>query len=372
MRFALSPEQEELRSLARRFFETESSMAEVRRVMETAPGYDTSSWTQLARLGLLGLVIPEQHGGSGASLVEAAVVLREAGRALLPAPLLATSIAASALLGATDDEAAATWLPPIASGDVVGVMATSSASGSWELDDTGLEARHHGRAWLLDGDKGYVVHGAAAHLLLVTATTPSGIGLFVVPADAPGLACTSLPALDPTRRLASFAFVDTPARLICTNRSRMERALDIAAVCLAAEQAGGAERCLETAVDYAKTRVQFDRPIGSFQAIKHLLADVLVEVESARAAADYAAWAATSSPEELPVAASLAKSVCSDAYVQAASVNVQVHGGMGFTWEHDAHLHLKRAMGGKQLLGSPDFHRERLASAVLSPVHPAL
>jgi alkylation response protein AidB-like acyl-CoA dehydrogenase len=214
-----------------------------------------------------------------------------------------------------------------------------------------------------------VLAGAAADLLLLTATVGDEVGLFAMSADAPGVARTPLPSLDPTRRLASVTVADTPSTALTIGRRPLQPALDLAAVLLAAEQVGGAERCLESATAYAKIRVQFNRPIGSFQAIKHLLADTLLEVESARAASDYAVWAATFAAGELPTVAPLAKALCSDTYVHAATVNFQIHGGIAFTWEHDAHLHLKRATAGKQLFGSPELHRERLAELVLATRH---
>ncbi len=360
MRFMLDADQEDLQQMARRFFETESPVAGVRRVMETPTGFDAAVWKQLGELGLLGLAVPEDRGGSGTSLVEAAIVLREAGRALLPAPLLAATICGLALVRCGDGDA--DLLPAIAGGTVIATLATSDADGSVDLDATGVTADEGRDGWTLDGAKGFVPYGAVADVLLVTASTAAGVALFAVAADAPGLVRTAQPALDPTRTLASVTFWETPARLVSGDRAALQETLHLAAVCLAAEQVGGAERCLETAVAYASTRIQFDRAIGSFQSIKHLLADVLVEVESARAAADYAAWAATASVTELPFVASLAKAFCSETYVQAAAANLQVHGGMGFTWEHDAHLHLKRAMVGKQLFGSPELHRERIAS----------
>ena len=362
MKFALDAEQEELQQLARRFFESESSLAQVRAVMESPAGYDTKVWTQLGELGLTGLIVAEEHGGAGATMIEAAVLLREAGRFLLPAPLLAHTVAA-AMLGATaDTDLAGELLPDIAAGGVIATVAITDDAGRPSLEETGATATLVDGGWRLDGAKGFVLHGTVADLLLVTASTPEGVGLFAVAAGADGLAVSALEALDPTRKLAGVELRGTPGRLVTTDRPRLEHGLALAAVAVAAEQSGGADAALQLAVEYAKTRVQFDKPIGSFQAVKHLLADVLVEVESARAASDYAAWAAANSPGELPLVASLAKALCSDTYVQAASVNLQVHGGMGFTWEADPHLYLKRAMATKQLFGSPEQHRERIAA----------
>jgi alkylation response protein AidB-like acyl-CoA dehydrogenase len=369
VRFAHTSEQEELGAVSRRLSSSRSGIDDLRRVIDSPTGHDPDVWAALAELGFLGLAVPEEYGGSGASLVEVAVVLREAGRALLPAALLATTIASCALLAAEHDAAARQWLVRIAAGDTIATLATSHESGPAAAATR--TARQTGSEWVISGDLPLVLSGDLADLLVVTAHvggTGSDVGIFAVPADAPGVSRTALPALDPTRRLASITLTDAVATPVATGNDVVQHVLDLAAVLLAAEQVGGAERCLHSATDYAKIRVQFNNPIGSFQAIKHLLADLLLEVESAKAASDYAVWvAAASTPAELSTAAPLAKAVCSDTYVQAATASFQVHGGIAFTWEHDAHLHLKRAVTGKQLFGSPEAHRERLAELVLAP-----
>jgi alkylation response protein AidB-like acyl-CoA dehydrogenase len=368
MRFALTSEQQELADVTRRFLISRCGMDDVRRVIETPAGHDPQVWAELAQLGLLGLAVPEEYGGSGASLVEVAVVLREAGRALLPAPLLATTIASCALLQAEDKATVRHWLTQIAEGETIATFASGHID-SPAADTTPRAARPASSRWVLTGDIPFVLSGAVANLLVVAASVSDEadgqIGLFAIPVDAPGVVRTALPTLDPTRTMASVTLAGTPATPVAIGRGGVQRVLDLAAVLLAAEQVGGAERCLDSATEYAKLRVQFGSPIGSFQAIKHLLADLLLEVESARAASDYAAWVATSAPSELSTAAPLAKAVCSDTYLDASKVNFQVHGGIAFTWEHDAHLHLKRAMAGKQLFGSPEIHRDRLANQVL-------
>lgn len=371
MRFAYTSEQEELRHVTRRFLADKAGIDDLRRVIDTPAGYDPPVWAELAELGLLGLAVPEQYGGSGASLVEVAVVLREAGRALLPAPLLATTTAACALLVAERDAVAGQWLSRIAAGKIIATLATSDEPAVPAVAAT--QAHRTGTDWALTGHLPFVLSGAVADLLVVIAEVDEqvggDVGLFAVATDAPGVVRTPLATLDPTRRLAAVTLADTPATPVAIGRDAVQPVLDLAAVLLAAEQVGGAERCLQNATDYANIRVQFDNPIGAFQAIKHLLADLLLEVESARAASDYAAWAAAYAPTELATAAPLTKAVCSDTYVQAAMVNFQVHGGIAFTWEHDAHLHLKRAMAGKQLFGSPEAHRERMAELVLTTRH---
>ena len=369
MNFAFSEEQEELRRTVRSFLEQKSPESEVRRLMETTEGYDPSVWKQMGeQLGLQGLAIPEDFGGSGYTYVELGVVLEEMGRALLCAPYFSTVVlAANALLHCADDAAKKEYLPGIASGETIATLAFTEESGRWDAEGIQLQASGSGDSWTLDGTKMFVLDGHVADLLLVAARTGSGISLFAVNGDASGLTRTPLSTMDQTRKQARVEFSGTPARLIGAEGSGwdvMSRVLDLAAVGLAAEQVGGAQKCLEMSVEYAKVRVQFGRPIGSFQAIKHKCADMLLEVESAKSAAYYAMWAASELNDELPVVASLAKAYCSDAYFHAAAENIQIHGGIGFTWEHPAHLYFKRAKSSELLLGDPTYHRELLAQRI--------
>ncbi len=369
MNFAFSEEQEELRKSVRRFLEQKSDSPEVRRLMETEEGYDPDVWNQMAQqLGLQGLAIPEEHGGSGYSYVELIVVLEEMGRALLPAPYFSTvALAANAILASGDDSAKKELLPGIASGETIATLAFTEDSGRWDEEGIQMEATKSGDGYSLTGSKMFVIDGHTANLLIVAARTGAGVSLFAVDGDASGLTRTSLQTMDQTRKQAKVEFSNTPARLIGTEGeggAALGKTLDLAAVALAAEQVGGAQKCLEMAVEYAKVRVQFGRPIGSFQAIKHKCADMLLEVESAKSAAYYAGWAAAEDSDELPVVASLAKAYCSDAYFHAAAENIQIHGGIGFTWEHDAHLYFKRAKSSELLLGDPTYHREVLAQRI--------
>jgi alkylation response protein AidB-like acyl-CoA dehydrogenase len=363
-----SPEQEELRRSLRRFLADKSPMSSVRALMDDPVGYDPAVWRQLtSQLGVAGLAIPEEYGGGGFGFVELTLVLEEMGRALLPGPFFATAVlAAQAILDAGDAEAAKELLPGIASGATPATLAVTEESGRWETDAVTMVATEPAPGgWRLTGVKSFVLDGHVADLVLVAARTLTGLSLFAV--DAAGLRRTVLPTLDQTRKLARLEFSDVPARLVGTEGAAgrtLARTLDKAAVALAAEQVGGAQRVLDMAVDYATVRTQFGRPIGSFQAIKHKAADMLLRVESARAAAYYAAWAAADDSDELPVVASLAKAYCSDAYFFAASENIQIHGGIGFTWEHDAHLYLKRAKSSQLFLGDAEFHRERLAARI--------
>jgi alkylation response protein AidB-like acyl-CoA dehydrogenase len=367
--FAFSEEQEELRRGVRRFLEEKSSEADVRRLMETPEGYDTAVWKQMAeQLGLQGLAIPEEYGGSGYTYVELVVIFEEMGRALLCAPYFSSvALAANLLLTAGDDSAKKDYLPGIADGTTLATVALAEASGRWDEGGITLEASGSGASWTLTGEKLYVLDGHLADLILVPARTPAGVSVFAVDKGAEGLTTTALSTMDQTRKQARVSFESTPARLVGadgTGWAAVSKMLDLAVVALAAEQVGGAQRVLEMAVDYAKVRVQFGRPIGSFQAIKHKCADMLLEVESAKSAAYYAGWAAAEDNDELPVVASLAKSYCSEAYFHATAENIQIHGGIGFTWEHPAHLYFKRAKSSELLFGDPTYHRELLAQRI--------
>jgi alkylation response protein AidB-like acyl-CoA dehydrogenase len=368
MNFAFSDEQEELRRSVRRFLQEKSPSAEVRRLMETTEGFDQAVWDQMAnQLGLQALAIPEAYGGAGFTNVELTVVFEEMGAALLCAPYFSTvALGANAILCSGDESAKKDLLPGIADGSTKATLAITEDSGRWEPDAVTLEATG-GPDWSLSGSKMYVIDGHVADLVIVAARTPKGLSLFAVDGNASGLVRTPLATMDQTRKQARLEFSSVPARLMGAEGEAgpaVTRILDLAAVALAAEQVGGAQRCLDMAVDYAKTRIQFGRPIGSFQAIKHKCADMLLEVESAKSAAYYAGWAAAEDSDELPVVASLAKSYCSEAYFHAAAENIQIHGGIGFTWEHDAHLYFKRAKSSELLLGDPSYHRELLAQRI--------
>jgi len=369
MNFAFSDEQEELRTGVRRFLAEKSPETEVRRLMETTDGYDPAVWSQMAdQLGLQSLTIPEEFGGSGFTYVELIVVLEEMGAALLCAPFFSTvALAANALLTSGDDEAKKSYLPGIASGDTIATLAITEDNGKWDFTGIELAASKSGDGWSLNGHKMFVIDGHVANLIVVAARTAAGVSLFAVDGEAAGLVRTPLPTMDQTRKQARLEFTAVPATLIGVDgaaEAGLSKTLDLAAVALAAEQVGGAQRVLNASVEYAKTRIQFGRPIGSFQAIKHKCADMLLEVESAKSAAYYAAWAAAEDSDELPVVASLSKSYCSEAYFHSAAENIQIHGGIGFTWEHPAHLYFKRAKSSELLLGDPAYHRELLAQRI--------
>jgi alkylation response protein AidB-like acyl-CoA dehydrogenase len=369
MNFAFSEEQEELRRTVRQFLDQKSPEAEVRRLMETDEGYDVAVWKQMGeQLGLQGLAIPEEFGGSGYSYVELIVVLEEMGRRLLAAPYFSTVVlAGNALLHSGDDAAKKEHLPGIASGETIAALAFTEENGRWDEQGVTATATKSGDGWTITGTKSYVIDGHVADLLIVAARTDAGVSLFAVPSDASSLTRTLLSTMDQTRKQAKLEFAATPATLVGTDGGGwavLDQVLDLAAVALAAEQVGGAQFVLDMAVQYAKDRIQFGRPIGSFQAIKHKCADMLLEVESAKSAAYYAGWCAAELNDELPSVAALAKAYCSEAYFHATAENIQIHGGIGFTWEHPAHLYFKRAKSSELLFGDPAHWRELLAQRI--------
>jgi len=368
MLFEFSDEHGELRRTVRNFFEKDSDEKRVRELMSTEQGYDPASWSRMAEeLGIVGLIVSEKHGGAGLGMVELAIVAEEMGRVLLCAPYLSSAIlASSALELAADSAAQDEILPKLAAGEAIGTLAFAEPANPWNLSAIEMSAKPEAGAFRLSGEKTYVLDGRIASEILVAARAGGELALFRVAADAPGLAREALPPFDETRKIARMRFENTPASRISSGdvTEPLERAIERAIVALAAEQLGGAQRVLEIAIDYAKTRFQFGRPIGSFQVIKHQCADMLVEVELARSAVYNAAFASDEDPASASVAARMAKSYCSDAYLHVANRNIQIHGGMGFTWEHSAHLYFKRAKASELLFGSASFHRERMADAL--------
>jgi alkylation response protein AidB-like acyl-CoA dehydrogenase len=375
MNLGVSPEQQELRESVRRFLAERAPLSRVRELMDAADAMDADVWRQAAgQLGLQGIAIGEEYGGAGFSFAEQAIVLEELGGALYPGPYLASAVlAATALLAGDDEGARRDLLPGIASGQVIATLAFTEDDGSWDPASIRLAAAKNGDGWRLDGHKSFVLDGYGAGLILVVAASdtvrsgPPELSLFAVEGGAPGMSRRVLPTLDQTRRLARCEFSEVPARLIGSpgaGGAVLAHALDVAAIALAAEQLGGAQRALDMAVGYAKIRQQFGRAIGSFQAIKHRCADLLLEVESLRSAVGYAAAAVAEGSPEVPVLAPLVKAHASEVYSRVAAENIQIHGGIGFTWEHDAHLYLKRAKASELFLGDGSYHRERLAARI--------
>jgi alkylation response protein AidB-like acyl-CoA dehydrogenase len=368
MLFEFSDEHAELRRTVRDFLEKESDEKRVRELMASERGYDPATWSRMAEeLGIVGLIVSERHGGAEFGMVELAIVAEEMGRVLLCAPYLSSAVLATSALELAADEAAQNEiLPKLATGASIGTLAFSEAASPWDLSAIAMTADRDGKTFTLSGEKCYVLDGFVADEILVAARVDDALGLFRVAGDAAGLTREALPPLDPTRKLATLRFANTPAARIASDdvSAALESTLIRAIVALSAEQLGGTQRILEMATDYAKTRLQFGRPIGSFQAIKHQCADMLVEVEFARSAVYNAAFADEEDSRATATAARMAKSYCSEAYLHAACQNIQIHGGMGFTWEHSAHLYYKRAKASELLFGSPSAHREKMAAAL--------
>jgi alkylation response protein AidB-like acyl-CoA dehydrogenase len=369
MILGVTAEQEELRASVRRFLADRAPISAVRELMESADGVDVAVWRQAGeQLGLQGIAVPEEYGGAGFSFAEQAIVLEELGAALYGGPYLASAVlAATVLLAGGDEGAKKAYLPGIASGELVATVAFTEEDGSWQADSIRLAATREGDGWRLDGRKSFVLDGHTAGLILVVARTGESLSVFAVPGGADGLTRTALPTLDQTRKLARLDFAGVPAQLVGSageGAGVLARMLDVAAIAQAAEQLGGAQRALDMAVDYLKVRHQFGRPIGSFQALKHRCADLLLEVESLRSAVQYAAAAVAENSDEIPVVAALVKAYASDVYFHVAAENIQLHGGIGFTWEHDAHLYFKRAKASELFLGDAAYHRENLATRI--------
>ncbi|HEX3406330.1 MAG TPA: acyl-CoA dehydrogenase family protein [Caulobacteraceae bacterium] len=374
MQFTFTEEQQEFRAVLRRYFAESSPPSTVRRLMETEAGWDAAQWRELnAQLGLCGVHVPEQYGGQGFSFVELGIVLEEMGRALVCAPYFASAVlAATTIMNAATDGQKTALLPAIVSGEAIATLAFAEPSGEWDAGATQATATSstHGR-FRLEGAKSFVLDGASADLIVVLARAPGttgedGLSLFTVRGDTPGLTRTPLKTLDPTRKLARLEFAGVEAELIGeagAAAAPVARTLAQAAACLASEMVGGAERLRQSALDFASLRMQFGRPIASFQSMKHKQADMLLEVELAKSAAYVAAQSCAEDADDMPALASLAKAAASEAYLQTAIHTIQIHGGVGFTWDNDAHLWFKRAKSSEVFLGDPTLHRERMMQA---------
>jgi alkylation response protein AidB-like acyl-CoA dehydrogenase len=357
MQFGLSESQEFLKDSARKFFVGECPSAEMRRLMETDTAYDAVLWSKLVHQGYTGIIFPEALGGVGLGKVELMLLMEEAGRALLPGPFFSTVVLAGSVLDAMGTHAHKTkYLAPICRGEARATVAIAEANASWNLPDVQLSATN-GK---LTGEKLFVSDAAIADFILVVARN----GVFAVPSEAPGLKISPMSAMDLTRKLYVVEFNNTPAEEIgaITN---LPRAFDIARAALAAELVGGMQRTLEITVEYAKTRKQFGKPIGVFQAVQHQCADMYLETESARSAVYYAGWALEENAPDAATAVSIAKMYASDAARTVGNRGIQIHGGMGFTWENDLHLYYRRAKASETAFGDATFHRERIASLVI-------
>ncbi|HJQ60236.1 MAG TPA: acyl-CoA dehydrogenase family protein [Vineibacter sp.] len=370
MRYSFSPEQEEFRGLVRRLLEARSPTTEVRRLMATETGWERDAWKKLNQeQGLTAIHIPEDYGGQGFGYGELAIVLEEMGRSLLCAPFFSTAaLATTAILNAGTEAQKRALLPAVAAGDATATLAFAEDDGGSDGAGVRMTATTSGSAWRLDGVKSFVLDGHTADLIVVLARSPgssgeTGLSFFTVAGDAKGLQRQLLKSMDETRKLARLQFASVEAQPLGeagAAAAPFARTMQQAAVLLANEMVGGAARLREDALDYAKMRMQFGRSIASFQATKHKAADMLVDVELAKSAAYYAAAALDEGDDDLPAIASLAKACASEAYLQTAIHAVQLHGGIGFTWDNDTHLWFKRAKSSEILLGDATHHREQM------------
>ena len=376
MDFGFSEEQEMLRNSARDFLAKECPMTYVRQMMEDDRGFRDAQWRKMAELGWMGLVLPEEHGGAGFTFVDLVVVLEEMGRAVLPGPFFSTVVLGSVALAEGGSAAQKEqYLPRLAAGELRVTLAQLEPNARWDADGVQLEARQAGGGYALSGTKLFVPDAHTADLLVVAGRAPGskgaeGVTLFLVDARAPGVTTTLLKTMDQTRKLCEVALQDVsvPAEHVLGAPGQgwklLDRVVDRGKVGLCAEMCGGAQKVLEMSVEYAKVREQFGRPIGSFQAIQHKCANMLVEVESSKSATYYAAWAVANDVPEAPLAAAMAKAYCSDAYRHTAGEGIQIHGGIGFTWEHDMHIFFKRAKSSEVTFGDATWNRELVAQLI--------
>jgi alkylation response protein AidB-like acyl-CoA dehydrogenase len=376
MNFGFNEEQELLRNTARKFFENECPSDTVRRLMETPEGINPELWKKLAEQGWLGLIYPEQYDGMALGLVDLVVLMEEMGRAVAPGPYFSTVLLGGlAILEAGSDAQKKEWLPRIAAGDRRVALAWMEPSAQLGSSGVTLTAVEKGGTYTLSGTKLFVHDAHTADALVVAARTGPGAGadgvsLFLLPKGTKGLAVTLLPTMDQTRKLCEVACADVTVRadaLLGTagaGWAPLARVLDRATVALCAEMCGGAQKVLDMTVEYAKIRQAFGRPIGAYQGVKHRAADMLVDVENSKSITYYAAWALDEGSPEAPLAVSMAKAYVSDAFRRVAAAGIQLHGGIGFTWEHDLHLYFKRAKGSEFTFGDATHHRERVAQLV--------
>ena len=376
MNFGFNDEQELLRSTARKFFENECGSDTVRRLMETPEGISPDLWTKLAEQGWLGLVYPEAYDGMGLGLVDLVVLMEEMGRAVVPGPYFSAVLLGGLAIAEAGSEAQKKeWLPKIAAGDRRVALAWMEPSAQLGPAGVTLTAVEKGGQYALSGTKLFVHDAHTADALVVAARTRPGAGadgvsLFLVPKGTRGLEVTLLPTMDQTRKLCEVALSDVTVGAAAllgaagAGWAPLARVLDRATVALCAEMCGGAQKVLDMTVEYAKIRQAFGRPIGSYQGVKHRAADMLVDVENSKSITYYAAWALDEGSPEAPLAVSMAKAYVSDAFRRVSAAGIQLHGGIGFTWEHDLHLYFKRAKGSEFTFGDATHHRERVAQLV--------
>jgi alkylation response protein AidB-like acyl-CoA dehydrogenase len=377
MDFGFSQEQELLRATARKFFENECTSDFVRKRMEEPAGVTPEFWAKLAEQGWLGLVYPEEYGGSGLGFVDLTVLMEEMGRASMPGPFFSTVILGGLTIleaGSADHRKA--WLTKIAAGEARATLAWTEPNARWDAAGVTTTARAADGGFVLNGTKLFVLDAHTADVLVVVARTAEGarpeegVSLFLVEAGTRGLETKLLPTMDQTRKLCEVALRDVRVRADALLGPRdggwapLARVVERATVALCAEMCGGAQRVLDMTTEYAKIRIAFGRPIGSYQGVKHRAADMLVDVENAKSLTYYAAWAVDENAPEAALAASMAKAYASDAFRKVAGAGIQLHGGIGFTWEHDLHLYFKRAKSSEFTFGDATYHRERVAQLI--------
>ncbi len=377
MDFGFSQEQELLRATARKFLENECPSTFVRERMAEPAGVTDAFWAKLAEQGWLGLTYPEEYGGSALGFVDLTVLMEEMGRANVPGPFFSTVLLGGlAILESGSPAQKKEWLSRIAAGQAKVSLAWTEPNARWDAAGVTLTARESSGGFVLTGTKLFVLDAHLADAIVVVARTAEsktpeeGISLFLVPRDTRGLRVALLPTMDQTRKLCEVSLTDAavPADALLGSRHRawpaLTRVVDRATVALCAEMCGGAQRVLDMTTEYAKIRVAFGKPIGAYQGVKHKAADMLVEVENAKSLTYYAAWAVDENVPEASLAASMAKAYVSDAFRKVSGNGIQLHGGIGFTWEHDLHLYFKRAKSSEFTFGDATYHRERVAQLI--------
>jgi alkylation response protein AidB-like acyl-CoA dehydrogenase len=377
MDFGFSQEQEMLRATARKFFENECPSTFVRERMAEPAGVTDDFWTKLAEQGWLGLIYPEEYGGAALGFVDLTVLMEEMGRVVMPGPFFSTTVLGGLLILEAGSPAQKNeWLTRIAAGQAKTTLAWTEPSARWDAEGVTTTARAAGADFVLSGTKLFVPDAHLADVLVVVARTSEGaraedgVSLFLVPGRASGLEVKLLPTMDQTRKLCEVTLRDVrvPADALLGARdggwAPLARVAERATVALCAEMCGGAQRVLEMTTEYAKIRVAFGKPIGAYQGVKHRAADMLVDVENAKSLTYYAAWAVDENVPEAALAASMAKAYVTDAYRKVAGGGIQLHGGIGFTWEHDLHLYFKRAKSSEFTFGDSTYHREKVAKLI--------
>jgi alkylation response protein AidB-like acyl-CoA dehydrogenase len=366
MNFGLTEEQEVLRTVARRFVDERAPMSVVRRVMESPDAFDEGLWASMAELGWPGMIVAEEHGGAGLGWVDLVVLLEETGRGLVPAPLISTSLAATAISEFGSEDQKKRFLPSLARGSAIGTLAVLEDSDVLGGKGVGLTGTPEKGGYRLSGSKRFVHDAGAASLFIVPFRADRKVTFGVVESNAEGVAAKSRGTMDETKSMGDVTFdnvlLDSDALLPSGGEPALDRLLDLAALAVTAEMVGAMERDLEITSQYAKDRIQFDQPIGKYQGVKHPLAEMYVDVETSRSLMYYAAWCATESPDQLSLSAARAKAFASEAFTRIGIDGVQLHGAIGFTAEYDIQLYLKRSKWALPAFGDAEFHYERVAA----------